>query len=711
MTIVDDQNGEPKKLCEPERREVFGMARSFGHRIRRAYIVALGVIAVLSVCAFLVLDTFIASQSGAASVIGVASRQLTLSQRIVSYTQSLVRREGTSLNNQASKERDLYYLEETIEEMEQAHAALTIGDSKRSLPGIRSADERAFYDEAPHLVSNRLRYFLQDARKILAEPDGPNANGIAERVLKAAQGSLGRALAAVVTHHETTARANALLAERIHLSLLIATLAILAFEGAVIFRPLVRELAQTENTLREKNAELTHQALHDPLTGIMNRRGLWRFVDDTTRRHDTTRKAVLMIDIDNFKLINDTYGHDAGDAVLRVVAAALVDSLRKDDRCFRVGGDEFMVITTLVKRDVLEDGDHDSESVIDLDEQMLAMAGRLQRNLDCRLQEDERFALASISIGCASSPTTAYGLTELITDADLALYQAKAEGRDRIARYEPELRKRAQIRQKQDSFLQDALERDAFEAFFQPQINLRTGKVIGVEALARCRRANSELVPPFEFLEAAERTKLIVPVGEAVIAKAIRSAANWLERGIDFGQLSINASAAQLRDPGFVPFLKATLNDAGLPTRMLSVEVLESVLLDSRDDMITCTCDAIRDMGATIELDDFGTGYASIANIDRLGVKQIKIDRSVLIQSTERASGDILGAIIAVARSLQLDVLVEGVETQEQVARLKALGCRKAQGFLFARPMPETEVVEWFNDQAEGRHMASPFVA
>lgn len=710
MSIESIQSGEIAKLSDAYQEEAPTKVSSFGYRIRRAYIAALGVIAVLSICAFLVLDTFIASQSGAASVIGVASRQLTLSQRIVSFTQSLVRRDGKSLNNLAAKERDLYYLKETIEEMESAHAALTHGDSERGLPGIRTPEERVLYEQAPNLVSDRLRYFLQDARKLAAEPDGPNASGIAERVLNAAQGSLGRALAAVVTHHETTARANARLAERIHMALLIATLIILILEGAVIFRPLARELAQTEDTLEEKNAELMHQALHDPLTGIMNRRGLWRYVDSVSERGEAACKAVLMMDIDNFKPINDTYGHDAGDAVLQIVASSLVDALRKTDRCFRVGGDEFLVITSLARRGAESIDCSDPQSAVELEEHMLALANRLQAQLDCRLQEDERFVLASVSIGCASS-VAADNLGELITDADLALYQAKAEGRDRIVRYVPEFRKKQQIRQKQESFLQDALERDAFEAFFQPQINLRTGNVIGVEALARCRNADGGLVAPMEFLDAAERTKLIVPVGEAVIGKAIHCAASWLDRGIEFGRLSINASAAQLRDPGFVPFLRSTLKTAGLPTNMLSVEILESVLLDSKDDVITATCKAIRGMGAKIELDDFGTGYASIANIDRLGVKQIKIDRSVLIQSTERASGDILGAIIAVARSLQLDVLVEGVETQEQVARLKALGCHKAQGFLFARAMPEDEIVHWFDEQAGGQHMASPFVA
>ncbi len=672
---------------------------STGQRVRRAYIFALGITAALSIGAFVALDGFISKQGSAASIISIAGRQLTLSQRIVGFTQSLIRRETNSADNKPAVARDLHFLQTAIEEMEKAHKSLTEGDQSRDLPGIVSPEERDLYEAAPTLVNQRLKYFLQDARKVMDDPGNPVVAAAAERILREAQSSLSRALNAVVTHHERLAHQHATQAERVHLALLIATLLVLLGEGLFIFRPLARGLAKTERELDSKCDELVHQSSHDPLTGVLNRRGLKHVLDQKCNGGDLTDYAVLMLDLDNFKIINDTYGHDVGDVLLRNVAAALISNLDDDDTCIRMGGDEFLIIASLQSRRAAAAQPTDKDRRQDDIGLVIAFAERLIADLKRGRSGNPRTDLPSVSIGIACGPDHRSSFDTMLTNADLALYRAKSGGRDQIACYDPKFRNHHESVQQQEAMVRDALKRDAFEPYFQPQIDMRSGKVIGVEALARCRDQNGGIVSPAQFIDVAEQSRLIVPVGRIVIEKAIESAAQWLKSGIDFGQISINVSATQLHDPGFVDFLEGTLDAAGYPAGLLAVEVLETVLLDERNENIVEVCKSIKALGASIELDDFGVGFASIGNIDRLGVDRIKIDRSLLKQPISSKSRDVLGAMISVARGLQLDVLAEGVETAEHEARLLALGCHKVQGFRFAQPMPADDFPDWINER------------
>ncbi len=672
--------------------------RTTGQRVRRAYIFALGITAALSIGAFVALDGYISKQGSAASIISIAGRQLTLSQRIVGFTQSLIRRDVETANNKPAVARDLHFLQTAIEEMENAHKSLTTGDQSRDLPGIVGSKERDLYEAAPTLVNQRLGYFLQDARKVLNDPGNPVAAAAAERILQEAQSSLSRALNAVVTHHEQLARQHATQAQWVHLALLIATLLVLLGEGLFIFRPLARSLAKTERELDSKCSELVHQSSHDPLTGVMNRRGLKHVLDQKCKGGDLSDHAVLMLDLDNFKIINDTYGHDVGDELLRNVAGALISNLDDDDICIRMGGDEFLIIASLQNRRAAALLQMDENRLRDDVELVVAFADRLITDLKRGRSGNPRTDLPSVSIGIACGPDQGANFDTMLANADLALYRAKSGGRDQIACYDPKFRNHHESVRQQEAMVRNALKRGAFEPYFQPQIDMRNGKIIGVEALARCRDENGDIVSPAQFIDVAEQSRLIVPIGKIVIEKAIQSAAQWLNSGIDFGQISINVSAAQLHDPAFIDFLETTLDAAGYPANLLAVEVLETVLLDERNEKIVEVCKSIKALGASIELDDFGVGYASIANIDRLGVDRIKIDRSLLNQPINSKSRDILGAMISVARGLQLDVLAEGVETADHEARLLALGCHKVQGFRFARPMPADGFLSWISE-------------
>ena len=395
---------------------------------------------------------------------------------------------------------------------------------------------------------------------------------------------------------------------------------------------------------------------------------------------------------------------------------ALVGAKRVEDIAVRLGGDEFAVLVPLPTN-----GDAQAAERL-----AGAMSRRLFHNVTLALQDLSPDVTASA--GLALAPQHAGSLDELLANADIALYRAKADGRGRLRRFSRDLREHHDRRLAEEALIREALENDAFEPHFQPQVDLATGRVVGVEALARCRDRDGRLVPPSAFLQAAEEANLIVPLGRMVIAKAIAAAASW--RAQDVGRLeslgrpeslghaesvgrpksvaragaahgsrtmprlAVNASAAQLRDTDFARFLLATLCEHGLPAEALAVEVLETVVLEDDDNLITRTCAELREAGVRLELDDFGTGYASIANVERLGVGRIKIDRSILAHDPT-GGRDLLRAIVTMAEGLGVDVVAEGVETSEHCERLVALGCTVAQGYHFARPMDGRAFADW----------------
>ena len=731
----------------PGRDEV-AVAPRFGARVRRAYLIGLGLIAVLSIGSFLLVDDMVEAQEHSAAVINVAGRQRMLSQRVARLSHSVFSLGSRTYLSQGRRETldaELHLLATGIEEMEVAHEGLIHGNPERGLPGVSSPKERQLYQSGPHLVDARVRSHIKDARRVLADPGAFTSFLAVQRMSEAADEPLLKALDTVVQFHEGQAHAHTALMRRVHLVILAVTLLALAIEALVIFRPLVRLLERTERTLAGRKAELWHQSRHDHLTGLLNRRALREALEgeappagpatgqpgppdgeaagrtgthaslaDGTSRLDGPGLAdgpdladgprgegagpfggpfaVLAIDLDNFKRLNDTVGHKAGDDLLGSVGRAIAREVRDGDLAVRLGGDEFVVIVPLPPDGGAEapGGAWDPASIV---------AERLCGALRRAITADPRAAFVSASIGVAVSPRDGESFDVVMANADIALYHAKAAGRDRWARFEPAMREAHRVRDVAEAMLRDGLARDAFEPHFQPQVNLRTGGTVAVEALARLIDEDGRPVPPGAFLPAAEATGLIVPVGRRVIERAVAAAAAWERGGITFGRLSVNASAAQLRDPDFAPFLGRILREHALPPHRLAVEVLETVILDRDGEEIVATCRAIRDLGIAIELDDFGTGYASIANVEALGVERIKIDRSILA-AAPRAERDVLRAIVTLAAGLGLGVVAEGVESAEDGARLLALGCPEAQGYHLARPMPRNAMEDWLRERA-----------
>ena len=388
------------------------------------------------------------------------------------------------------------------------------------------------------------------------------------------------------------------------------------------------------------------------------------------------RLALLFLDLDGFKLINDTYGHSAGDEVLRLVGKRLLSRLRKADIVARIGGDEFAV--------VLSDIDQDSDVQITCDQLLQVI------NEPYQLGGNQSFV--TTSVGIAMFPDDGRDVPTLLKQADAAMYQAKERGKNRYAFYEPEMNRRAEARRVLSRKLRGALERNQFSLCYQPQFDLSTGRLVGVEALLRWQDDDGEQVPPALFIPVAEESGLIMALGAWVLNEACHQAQQWCEQGLAFGRLSVNVSGRQFQDEGLADTVAAALAASGLPSHRLELEITESWVMEGPYRAETQML-RLNEMGVTLVIDDFGLANSSMAYLKRFPVQKLKIDNSFIRDiPTDTDDAAIVSAIIAMGHSLGLRVLAEGVETAEQSAFLRSTGCDEVQGYLFGRPVRHDEM-------------------
>jgi diguanylate cyclase (GGDEF)-like protein len=421
--------------------------------------------------------------------------------------------------------------------------------------------------------------------------------------------------------------------------------------------------------LRDAEARLRHQAYHDGLTGLANRALFAERVADAVRRSaaDPAAVAVLFIDLDGFKLVNDSLGHDAGDELLIVAAHRIRGCLRQDDVAARFGGDEFAVL--------LEGSDGAD-----------AIAERLRVSLREPVKIGDREFVVRASIGTALGTPDA-GHESLLRRADLAMYEAKSAGGDRVERFRPEMLAHADVRTELTTDLRRAVACGEVELHFQPIVDLHDGRVHAVEALARWRHPARGLLPPCDFIELAEQTGMIVELGEHILDAACRTAAGWPVVGGEIPPVSVNVSSAQLRSPTFAAHVTGALARSGLPASQLVLELTESVAMAS-DAETKATLAALRALGVALALDDFGTGYSSLSHLARMQVDLLKLDRAFLAGIDEEAAqARLVGGVIQLAGTLGVPVIAEGIERQAQLERLLELGGHLGQGYLLGAPM------------------------
>lgn|GEM_PF-1895361 len=449
-------------------------------------------------------------------------------------------------------------------------------------------------------------------------------------------------------------------------------------------------LAHQANTmidgLNEQTEELRHRAYHDHLTGLPNRMYGTRYLSETIEkaRRDQGRIALLFIDLDNFKEVNDTLGHSEGDLLLKMVASRLQSIAMHDDMVARLGGDEFTIITSLTAN---------PDRLSQLAEQVLA----LFRD-PFILSSQPMHCTASIGMSCY--PDNGNTAELLLRNADSAMYQAKGEGRNGYSLYNSTMTDEVVNRVATIDALRNAIEQQQFILYFQPQIDISNGQVIGAEALIRWLHPEKGLLPPGAFIPCAEASGQITAIGEWVMREACRKCVQWRELGIEIPRIAINISGHQFNGTSLVTTLKDILNATGCPASALELEITESVLMDNPERSATML-EALQTLGADIAIDDFGTGYSSLSYLKRLPINKLKIDRSFIDElHLDGHDQAITRAIIALAQSLKLEVIAEGVENIEQLNRLRDLGCNQVQGYHFSRPLPETEFLAYVEDAA-----------
>jgi len=464
------------------------------------------------------------------------------------------------------------------------------------------------------------------------------------------------------------------------------TLTPIVLNGEDVLHIVIRDISEkkkAEKKLIEQKNILHYQAHHDALTGLPNRTLFNDRLEHGVEicRRQNTMLALLFIDLDHFKQINDTLGHHVGDRVLKVVAERLKAKLRKEDTLARLGGDEFTII--------IEDLDHIQE--------IQQLAEKIQKVMAQPIHVDGHTLYITCSIGISIFPQDDIEPENLIKYADAAMYRAKEEGRNNYQFYSKEMTTLAFQRLIMESSLRQALEHDEFELYYQPQYNGATGELTGVEALIRWNHPEMGLLYPDKFIPLAEESDLIVEIDRWVMRTAMMQFAYWYEQGFSPGRLGLNLSMRQLNSTDFIAALEKCLDTTMFRSEWLELEVTESQVMKRPEESIE-KLNSIHEMGISIAIDDFGTGYSSLAYLKRLPVSRLKIDQSFVRDIPENKEDvGIVKAIIALSKSLDIGIIAEGVETQEQKLFLLVHGCQEMQGYYYSKPVTSEKIEEILN--------------
>jgi diguanylate cyclase (GGDEF)-like protein len=446
-------------------------------------------------------------------------------------------------------------------------------------------------------------------------------------------------------------------------------------------------LARYERLLRDQEREraaqeerIRHQAYHDPLTGLPNRASFTEHLDEAMRRAKRAGwpLALLFLDLDLFKRVNDSLGHDAGDRLLRVAAERIRRSVREADMLFRMGGDEFTVL--------LED--------VRGPEEAAQVAGRVIEAVAEPLSVSHHEIAVTASIGIALYPRDDTVGERLVKSADTAMYRAKELGRNRYAFFAREMNERVESQMMMEAALRRALKNEEFVLHFQPRVSAATGRATGAEALLRWKHPEWGLIEPARFVPLLEETGLVVQVGAWVLAEACRQAQAWQAAGLPRLRVSVNLSSRQFRSEGLAETVSEALRASGLAPELLELEMTESLLVENVEHAMG-VMGRLKAIGTAISIDDFGTGYSSLGYLKRFPIDSLKIDRSFVRDiATSPKDAAIVNAISALARSLGIGLIAEGVEEPWQAEFLRLRHCTEMQGYLFSRPLPAESLAE-----------------
>ncbi len=448
---------------------------------------------------------------------------------------------------------------------------------------------------------------------------------------------------------------------------------------------------KAEQQLIENQQRLDKMAHHDQLTGLPNRHYLTTFLPQAIEeaKAASTMLGVVFLDLDRFKHINDTRGHETGDKLLQEVASRLRTCVRDSDVVIRMGGDEFVVVFRNVKN---------------YDEVTLG-AGRIIETLNRPIVIDRHSLATSGSVGVSLYPRDGANMVELLKHSDTAMYQAKDRGRNNVQMFSHAMNRKLKHRVAVEASLREALRLKQLDVHYQPFVNLVTRKIVGLEALMRWSHPVHGMIPADQFIPVAEETGLIVPMGNFVLHRTLQTMSAWRKAGIPLVPVSLNVAPAQLQRGELQSTISTLLKTHNLRPEMLQLEMTERAVFDSHSpagENRQDTMSRLRDLGIKIAIDDFGTGYSSLSYLKNWRVDALKIDRSFVRDLvTDSSDLAIVSAIIAIARHLHIEVIAEGIEAYQQVEILRKLGCSVGQGFLFARPMPADDILQLLRNEAE----------
>jgi diguanylate cyclase (GGDEF)-like protein len=635
-------------------------------------VVALSVIGFLAIASTFITSTALSRQEKDAGIISTAANQVLLSQQITEAAREL------EVGNPAAGA-----LQDSLDQLTRAHVDLLFGDDHVGIPGGLSPELDELYTSLePHYaaVVSRASGIL-----VLAEPGLPIGHEQVE-ALAADADLYETAMGTIGFRYKTEAESRVANLRVLEYLLLLLTILVLIVEALFLFRPAAtatrrrweEQLASHLSEREDDQRRVSYLARFDPLTGLINR---FMFSDRLQNaiaraRRDGGLVSLMFLDLDEFKAVNDRFGHATGDELLKQVAARLESAVRESDTVARIGGDEFTVVLEGNQR--VEDAGH--------------VATKILRALEVPYDVAGNQLHVTASIGIALYPIDGENADGLLRDADIAMYSAKSAGRNTYQYFTPELREQTSERLFLIDGLRSALETGGeLDLVYQPYVDMSSGHVLGLEALARWNHPVLGLVYPNRFVPVAEETDLIIPMGEWALREACRQLKQWHNEGIADITVSVNVSSRQLRRGDLVDSVASALRLADLDAEYLEIELTEGTLGDDTE-LARRTLERLRSLGVRVSIDDFGTGYSSLSYLQHFPIDKLKIDKSFVNEVGSEAASALPAAIIGLASSLNLDVIAEGVETIEQMRLLAGLGCYKMQGFLFSRPLRPADV-------------------
>lgn len=608
------------------------------------------------------------------------AKQRMLSQRVVLLGQLALR-----ATSDEQKSEILVLMGESLAELKSAHTDLAKLIGSLDTKGAVAETLHDVYFSNPTQLDLRMRSLVTNANRfstfLMNSPDvavlylGPMEELASSVILPA--------LDRVISIHNGVSQRSAAMTKYVHLALLILSLALLIVIWRFLFKPLAAKIGMRTMQLQVAHDNLQYAVLHDSLTGLANREYAMtklQSITESSVEESPIKVAIFHLDLDNFKSVNDTYGHTNGDRLLELVANRMQAVVGNNGTACRLNGDEFLIIL----------------DTISASETVSGIAGNLLCALNKPTNIDGLFTQVQTSIGIALFPDDGKTRKDLLVAADLALYEAKNTGKGTYKFFQPKMIIKYNQTKTLEQEIDRAIEERQFQPVFQPQINATSGAIIGVEVLVRWHHPERGILLPAEFLDAAASLGKMTQITRLVLEQAFETAAHWLENGTEFGRIGINFSNQDLLLHGFVDEIAAIAEASGLTCERLSAEIVESVVINNDDTQCMAALMRLRELGIKVEIDDFGTGFATMVHLNRKLFDRVKIDRQFItnLDQSER-NLIIVDSIIRLSTALGLSVIAEGMERQEEIDTLLELGCVEFQGNAIAPPMPANIAGKW----------------